>query len=371
MMEKRQIVGLWRRDVARVLVTVVHVEGSSYRRPGARLLLAEGGEYAGTISGGCLEAEVTRKAAWKVRDGAVLERYSTTFDDTSDVPYGLGCGGVVDLLLEPVDTAECEALLQSVERSLAGETSTVVTWLPGEGKALRRVVLDSNGSVVFASAGLSEKKLACAYGLVAGEHYDGRFVERLRAPQRLIVFGAGDDAKPLVGMASLMGWDVLVADGRSQLARAVRFPAAGHVVVAEGADAVARLRVHAEDAVVVMTHSYEQDRSLLTALLPVQPKYLGLLGARHRSSLLVNEAAAASGLSIEVCCSRVWAPVGLNLGGDGPEAIALAVMAEAQAVSMGKMGSSQRLTPQDMARCIAEGGAAQYLENRCALDDLA
>src|SRR5215470_14005900 len=107
MVERRQIVGLWRRGGARVLVTVIRVEGSSYRRPGARLLLGQAGEYAGTISGGCLEAEVIRKAEWKVRDGAVVERYSTMFDDTAEVPFGLGCGGVVDLLLEPVNTPEC------------------------------------------------------------------------------------------------------------------------------------------------------------------------------------------------------------------------------------------------------------------------
>ncbi len=104
MMERRQIVRLWQRGDASVLVTLVRAEGSSYRRPGARLLLGVRGEYAGTISGGCLETEVVRKAAWLVRDGARVERYSTMFDDTADVPFGLGCGGVVDLLLEPGET---------------------------------------------------------------------------------------------------------------------------------------------------------------------------------------------------------------------------------------------------------------------------
>ena len=105
MMERRQIVRLWQQGGAAVLVTLVRAEGSSYRRPGARLLLGGRGEYAGTISGGCLETEVLRKATWLVREGAVVERYSTMFDDTAEVPFGLGCGGVVDLLLEPVDTS--------------------------------------------------------------------------------------------------------------------------------------------------------------------------------------------------------------------------------------------------------------------------
>src|SRR5215469_12671952 len=115
MMERRQIVRLWRQGGASVLVTLVRAEGSSYRRPGARLLLTSGGEYAGTISGGCLETEVIRKAAWMVREGAKVERYSTMFDDTAEIPFGLGCGGVVDLLLERADTPECAALMKATE----------------------------------------------------------------------------------------------------------------------------------------------------------------------------------------------------------------------------------------------------------------
>lgn len=367
MMEQRQIVGLWRRGGTRVLVTVVRVEGSSYRRPGARLLLGQAGEYAGTISGGCLEAEVTRKAEWKVRDGAVVERYSTMFDDTAEVPYGLGCGGVVDLLLEPVETPECAALMNAMERALTGERSTVVTWFPGEGKTLRRVVLRVGGEVLFASDGLSEKKLTCAHGLRPGTEYEGRFVEEMHGPQRLFVLGAGDDAKPLVAMAAMMGWSVTVADGRAHLARPERFAGAERVV-SLGTEGIAGPGISSDDAVVLMTHSYEQDRALLASLLPLAPRYLGLLGARHRSSLLVSEAAVMTGLSVATCCERIWAPVGLDLGGDGPEAIALAVMAEAQAVCMGKLGASRRLTAEDVARHVSEGGASRYLQAHCPAD---
>src|SRR5271154_6696670 len=134
MMERRQIVRLWQQGGTAVLVTLVRAEGSSYRRPGARLLLGQQGEYAGTISGGCLEAEVVRKAAWLVREGAVVERYSTMFDDTAEVPFGLGCGGVGDLLLEPADTPECAAVMTALEGALAGEEATVLTWLPGKNR---------------------------------------------------------------------------------------------------------------------------------------------------------------------------------------------------------------------------------------------
>jgi xanthine/CO dehydrogenase XdhC/CoxF family maturation factor len=289
------------------------------------------------------------------------------FEDTDEVPFGLGCGGVVDLLLEPVETPECRALLEAMERSLCGERAIVVTWLPGEGRTLRRGVFGTNGTVIFASEGLAEKKLDCARGLRPGEAYEGRFVEELRAPQRLFVLGAGDDARPVVAMAAMMGWNVTVADGRRQLVRSERFPGAERVVVV-GAEDVRELDICSDDAVVVMTHSYEQDRLWLAALLLITPLYLGVLGARHRSSLLVSEAAVMAGLSIEQCCERIWAPIGLDLGGEGPEAIALAVVAESHAVCMGKLGTSRRLTPKNVARYVEEGGISRYLQRQCAVD---
>jgi xanthine dehydrogenase accessory factor len=376
MMERRQIVRLWQQGGqqggAAVLVTLVRAEGSSYRRPGARLLLGSRGEYAGTISGGCLETEVLRKAVWLVRDGALVERYSTMFDDTAEVPFGLGCGGVVDLLLESVDTRECQALMAALEGSLAGNDVTVLTWLPREDRKLARAVLAANGDFTFASEGLTEPELVDARtGVLRGgwaeTSPEGIFVERIAAPQRLFVLGAGDDAKPLVSMGALLGWSVTVMDGRAQLARAERFPEAERVVVVPSVSTEV-LGIRPEDAVVLMTHSYEQDRDLLAALLPLRPRYLGLLGARHRSSLLVSEVAVKLGRTVAACCEQIYAPVGLDLGGDGPEAIALAVIAEVQACCMGKLGTSRRLSAEDVERHAREGGLSRYLQVQCALD---
>jgi len=130
---------------------------------------------------------------------------------------------------------------------------------------------------------------------------------------------------------------------------------------------VAELKITAKDAVVVMTHSYEQDRTHLTELLAGSAGYIGLLGAMHRSSLLIAEAAAHLGRSVAECCERVWAPVGLDLGGDGAEAIALAVVAEVQAWRQGKLGVSLKLTAEDVARHIEQGGASRYLQTQCAM----
>ncbi len=271
-MEHRQIVALWRESTASALITLVRAEGSSYRRPGARLLVHPSGRYAGTVSGGCLEGEVVRKATWMVRNGAIVERYSTLFDDTAEMPFGLGCGGVVDLLIEPAGTPECQALVRAMEDSLLGKSSRVVTFLPdpATGKNLRRLVFAPDGQVIFASENLAAAKVECARELDPGHEYEGRFVEQLNPPQRLVVLGAGDDAKPLVNMAALLGWSVLVADGRQQLAMADRFPAAERVVVLT--TGATQLNISPDDAVVLMTHSYEQDRDLLAAVLQVAPR---------------------------------------------------------------------------------------------------
>ncbi len=279
------------------------------------LLLADG-RHAGTISGGCLEAEVARKAFWMTRSGAVMQRYSTLFDDTAEIPFGLGCGGEIDILLEPANTPECTALFEAMRRSLAGESFTVITTLPAENQPLQRLILTQDEEPIFASSAFNES-------------HAEKFVEDLDPPQRLVLFGAGDDAQPLAAMASQLGWSVIVADGRAQLAHQDRFPAAGQVTVLDEDLNIAPLDITSKDTVVLMTHSFAQDRALLAQLLPIAPGYLGVLGARHRSSLLVSEVAASLGWSISECATLLHAPTGLDLGGDAPESIALAILAEA------------------------------------------
>ncbi|HZL24908.1 MAG TPA: XdhC family protein [Acidobacteriaceae bacterium] len=352
MMERRRICQLWDHGNPAALVTLVRVEGSSYRRPGARLLIAADGQYAGSISGGCLEAEVIRKAQWLVREGkAVVERYSTLFDDTAEIPYGLGCGGTVDLLIEPAHMPECLALMDAMKASLRGEARRIVTWLPQRTTPLRREISNESEAIIFTSEPTDR----------IGPDL---FAETLGAPQRLLVFGAGDDAQPMVRMAALLGWSVIVIDSRSQWAQPERFPEAERVIVCSTLDNIA---ITARDAVVLMTHSYEQDRAWLTAVLPKAPRYLGLLGARHRSALLVGEAAEMLQWPVARVCEGLFAPVGLDLGGDGAEAIALATIAEVQACCEGKIGVSRRMTPEAVAEQMILGGASRYLQPQCAL----
>ena len=341
--ERREVVSLHQAAGAGapgVLFSVVHVAGSSYRQAGARMLALGDGQTAGTLSGGCLEADLLRRAAWIVRDGAVVERFSTAFDDTAEIPYGLGCGGEIDLLAEPLDTPEATTLLNAMDATLKQQGRQVVTRLPGPGGSpLCRIVMDERGDVIFASDALeTEEIVQFRRAALASTAHDvlcsslptslgSLFVERLLPAQRLLIFGAGEDARPLSRLAAEMGWTPVVIDTRSSRTSAERFPGAQCLVASHAAE----VPVLPEDAVVVMTHSYQQDRLLVSELLQQEPcRYLGLLGARHRSALLLQEASTAAGVTLAAAIERVHAPVGLELGGEGPEAVALAVVSEVQ-----------------------------------------
>jgi xanthine/CO dehydrogenase XdhC/CoxF family maturation factor len=363
MMERRKILELWdaRDGQPAVLVTLTGTTGSSYRRPGAHVLLLADGRHAGTISGGCLEAEVARKAFWMTRNGAAMQRYSTLFDDTAEIPFGLGCGGEIDILLEPANTPECAALFDAMRASLTGDARTILTTLPAEDAPLQRLIL-SGDTKIFVSASLVPE--AITHLAAQKDSTENICVEELNPPQRLILFGAGDDAQPLAQMAALLGWSVTVADGRAQLAN--RFSSASCTILDESLS-IAPLKITSKDAVVLMTHSFAQDRALLAQLLPIMPVYLGVLGARHRSSLLVSEVAASLGWSISECATLLHAPTGLDLGGDAPESIALAILAEAHARTHHRTGSPRRISAGEMLEHLhnAKRNIAPAL---CALD---
>lgn len=341
------------------------------------------GRTAGTLSGGCLEADLVRRAAWIVRSGAAVEHFSTAFDDTSEIPYGLGCGGEVDILAERLGTPEAVALLTALEATLHGEARTALTVLPAGKHSLgsggfARLILDGNRRTLFASETFPDEMNARRLHASAGEglvsHLAGTFdtafgsifMEHLPPAQRLVIFGAGEDAKPLVRLGAEMGLSVVVVDSRPQHAKPERFPQAQGVLLASLASAVP---VHLEDTVVLMTHSYEQDRRLLAELLPVSPRYMGLLGARHRSALLLSEAAALCGITLADAVARTHAPVGLGLGGDGPEAVALAIIAEVQHTLAGthSRAVTRRLTLSQAEQLLSEGPVIVYAREACAL----
>ncbi|QNI32057.1 XdhC family protein [Alloacidobacterium dinghuense] len=356
MSELQQIVALWRAAKARqeevCLATVVRVEGSSYRKPGARMLLTQDGQRAGTISGGCLEAEVAKKAWWLTRNGSTIQRYSSFFDDDSPAPYGLGCGGTVHVHLDRSNAAH--AVLNALDANLNKRIPFVIVTDTDRAKTV--LVQQIGGETLFVSpaepslAGItslaqraaSERRSFYAVLPSASGHTSELFVEYVAPSPALTIFGAGDDAKPLADFAKRLGWYITIADGRSHLASAARFPQVDRVIVLdfEATSPLRELSVSADDAFVLLTHSYEQDRAILRQVLPYRPKYLGMLGPRQRTERLVGEIASLIGISSAECMAALHAPVGFDIGAHTPESIALSIIAEIVAVINGREGTS-------------------------------
>jgi len=325
-----------------VLATVIEVEGSGYRKPGARMLIAADGRRAGTVSGGCLEAEVARKAFWHTENGPVLRRYSTTPDD-GDVPYGMGCGGVVHLLLERRATAE--PVLEELAFAFAHRQPLAIATVTERDAIAQRAFQSPNrqaGSGVLAElAGRSfEERRSFTADLTGQDHQIAAVrVEWVPARPGLFIFGAGDDALPLLALARQLGWRISVADGRAHLVTATRFPLADELYTLDAAQPLP-VRPQATDAAVIMTHSIEQDMRILGELLAGDLAYLGVLGPRHRTiEMLTSLARSHSGgaasavsvhASVESSLARLHAPMGIDLGGSAPADIALSVIAEIQ-----------------------------------------
>lgn len=345
-----------------VLATVLDVEGPSYRKPGARMLIAADGRRAGTVSGGCLEAEVAKRAWWLTASGPVVGRYSTAEDD-GDMPYGSGCGGVVFVLMERRSTAA--PLLRALEAAFHARTPlAIATVLDGELIAKRvfagptvkaRGTDDSSaGAIAGAIEGPIESKLShlAAHALERMQSIDRRvalgeaevrvWVDYRVARPGLWIFGAGDDAKPLLRVARELGWFAAIADGRSHLATRERFPAADKVVtlpVSAGPANSSSLfdQVKPTDAAVLLTHSFEQDSRILASLLArdVLPAYLGVLGPQRRTREVLAEAARLIGAAdtsdrVEEWLAQMHAPTGLDIGAETPAAIALSIISEIQ-----------------------------------------
>jgi xanthine/CO dehydrogenase XdhC/CoxF family maturation factor len=372
MTDLQRVFELWRELEAEgadyVLATVIAVEGPSYRKPGACMLLAQDGRRAGTVSGGCLEAEVARRAWWHTADGPSIQHYSTVEED-GDRPYGSGCGGVVWLLLERRPTAV--PLLNSLEQAFQRRVPiAVATILEGEQMGRRALAGLGSGQMVDPAFAVSDPLQSIAEAaLASGGHaetklsHDGAEVrvwtDFRPARPGLWIFGAGDDARPLVELGKALGWYVTVADGRSQLATPERFASADetHVLPVREMPAIksagkpsvlANLR--SQDAAVVMSHSFEQDSRALASLLAldVGPAYIGVLGPQRRTRELLAEAARLLHLSadsnfsnsawVERRLAELHAPTGLDLGAESPETIALSVVAEIQKSQTGATG---------------------------------
>ena len=363
--EISNIVRLWKEiekdGTPSVLATLVQVSGSHYRRPGARMLITGDGRTAGSISGGCLESDLRERAfrIMKSRD-AELVRYDTTTDEDLLLGTGMGCGGIVDLLLESTGSDSVVKFMRHLvlcwqHRQRMGvatiyrvlnccdmqvgdklfynfENTPTTTF--GNVELRERVIADLE--MVMSSGKPSHKSYPVATGIAEV------FLECTRPPVSLLLLGAGDDAVPIVGMAKSLGWQVTLVDHRNEFLQSGRFPEADRLVSAHTENLNESISIDSFDAAVIMTHNYFRDRELLRKLLGSKLKYFGLLGASKRAERMLDDLRMDGIKMTNQQLARLRAPVGLDLAAEGPHEIALSILSEIQCALAGGTGRSLR-----------------------------
>jgi xanthine/CO dehydrogenase XdhC/CoxF family maturation factor len=338
-----------------VLATVIEVRGSSYRLPGARMLIDDVGHTHGTVSGGCLEADLLERAA-RVRQSGVAEVFvydTTTATEDSVFGLNMGCRGVIRILLEPVTDELIAFLGHRLQSRSGGVAATLINSdvASGVGVAVgTRLLMDERGVVAngFAAEIVSQLAADCR-ALLADKasklrSYDfGEvFLEHIAPPVPLVIFGAGHDAVPLIRLATELGWRVTLVDHRPAVAARAQFLAADEIIITRPESAAQAVVIDERTAVVLMTHNYEHDRQLLEFALPSPARYVGLLGPRSRADKLLQDLARTGVEPTHEQLERLHAPVGLDVGAETPEEIALSIIAEALARLSDRRGGMLR-----------------------------
>jgi xanthine/CO dehydrogenase XdhC/CoxF family maturation factor len=334
-----------------VLATVVAVSGSAYRRPGARMLMGEDGWLSGGVSGGCLEGDIVRKAFFWTASGPRVLRYDSTGEDSEDeggLSFALGCNGVVDVLLERWEPGPMDPLAFADEARRLSRRAAVATVYRGPGPAVGgRLLLREDGVEASNLSGPLRDAVRTAAGeaLEVGRTWSGPcggadvLVEVVDPPTPVVLFGGGFDVAPVVTQAVGLGWHVTVVADKPVETLRRRFPKA-HAVVACGArEVLEKVALSSRTMAVVMTHSLPQDRELLARLVPQPLRYLGVLGPRSRTERLLSELSPAP---TPAQLERLHAPVGLDVGAEGPDEVALSIVAELRAVLSEREGGKLR-----------------------------
>lgn len=339
------------------LATVVHVEGSSYRRAGARMLVTEDGQLTGAISGGCLEGDALRKARLVMaQQKPMLVMYDTTDDDDAKLGVGLGCNGIIHILIEPIDNEAEISPIKFIKQFLSKREPVVLITIfaMNDRQAVQHGtcgLLDAAGhfSASFPDDTIAKALKADARYVMANGNsvtktyvYKDRytcFIELMRPAVSLVVVGAGNDSIPLTQLASVLGWQVTVVDGRANYPVAERFPLANRLLVARPEEVLPKLILDDRTVFVLMTHNYNYDMALLQLLLPLNLPYIGALGPKKRLQRMIDEWAEQGNAIPQEQLAKVYGPAGLDVGSENAEEIALSIISEIQSVLSKRNGA--------------------------------
>lgn len=337
------------------LATVVKVEGSSYRQPGARMLVTEDGQITGAISGGCLEGDALKKALLCISQKQnKLITYDTSNEDDIEFGVQLGCNGIVHILFEFIDDTDPDNPLALLSKLHVKREDAVVVVLFSTNRNLKqhgtclffRSKSDqlnrcklSDTILIQADDTLAKKQSIIKNVTHEGLQYDALF-EYIVPPTLLIIAGAGNDVVPLVKAASLLGWEVIVADGRYSHAKSARFPDAKSVIVAKPESLLSQINIDKNTYFALLTHNYNYDLELLNLLLETEAPYIGVLGPKSKLHRMLSDIEQSGTTIDESQSGRIYGPIGLDIGAETSEEIAMSIIAEIQAVKANKKGLS-------------------------------
>ncbi len=342
------------------LLTVVHVEGSSYRRPGARMLVTEDGILTGAISGGCLEGDALRKALLVMnQQRSMLVTYDTTDEDDVKLGTGLGCNGIIQILIEPVDANNPLNPVEIIRKVISKRRSTILVTLfslinKKQAQPGTCLLLEEDGTIVETlqttqpvyTPILTDARSALQNQRTVFKTYTDdsdeltAFIEYRQPQISLIIIGAGNDARPLAAMADIIGWQVTVIDGRPNYTGKDRFPQACTIRISKPDNALNDIAIDQRTACLLMTHNYQYDKMMLHQLIQYPAGYIGMLGPKKKYESMMSEL-TEEGLTIKGGqASIIHSPIGLDLGAETAEEIALSILSEIQMVFTGSTGKS-------------------------------
>lgn len=329
------------------LATVVKVDGSAYRRPGARMLVTEDGQLTGAISGGCLEGDALRKAQAVIfQQKSMLVTYDTTDEDDQKFGIGLGCNGIIQVLIEPIDSESdsnpVELLKIALDNRIPSVLVTVFSLKNSRSEQVGTKVLWKEKQAVGNLDKLDSSLWAIIKADLSNLDFSDNtiktypeldeicaFYESIKPVVRLLLFGAGNDTIPVAKLADLLGWELILIDGRKTHATQQRFPTAKQIVISPAEEAVAQLESDSNTVALLMTHNFDYEVLVLEQLLPLHLSYIGILGPKKKSLKLIERLQLKG---ILVPTSTIYSPMGLDIGAEGSEEIALSALAEIKAV---------------------------------------
>lgn len=336
------------------LATVIRVEGSSYRREGARMLITSDGQWTGGISGGCLEGDALRKARQAIFQQAPrIVTYDTTHDDPFQIGVGLGCQGIIDVLIEPLHPEDPWNPIQFLKKCQGRRENCVLAMAvsanPDQKQPGKRFLLTENGEVFFRAGDTPFPEDCTPFALqVLRQEKSGQFesatagkifVELIKPSNHILLFGSNYDVLPLLEIGKVLGWKMSVFGDLKKFGKQV-FGLADEVLP-DYREWPFQPNTHT--AAVLMAHDYKTDYANLKHLLPTAAPYIALLGPKKRYHRILDDLAKEGIALTEADEKRLHGPAGLDIGACTPESIALSIAAEIQACFNGRSGSFLRV----------------------------